>query len=191
LGPGKGKQELNRCYSSWLRLTQGDSASDDYSIFQQHPFANSWRQATFQSVAIVCDSSSPESHSLAQLAHDNSKATFYKIQELLQEVSQAARSDSLVPLYNENGEIEQLVTIAAEIAFQFGIHQSQLKLIIPDHGQTVVIGDEFHHCRDADLHKGESKVVELVTLPGLVKAGDYKSKMLEYTFVPCEIYYTI
>jgi hypothetical protein len=97
-----------------------------------------------------------------------------------------AASQNVVPdsLRGEYGEIAKLVELAAEIALQFGVHPSHLRLIIPQNGDTVTIGPKFHHCQDADTDKGMSQTVDLVTLPGFGKIAGAG----EHPYVACEIY---
>jgi hypothetical protein len=105
---------------------------------------------------------------------------------LLNEV--ARNSGNVVPSHvsGPTGDVAALVKVASEIALQFGIQEGQLKLIIPEHGDVVQIGDKFHDCRNGAKHKGSNQIVDIVTLPGFSKVG--KSAKSELVYVPCEIY---
>jgi hypothetical protein len=164
---------------------------EDYSIFETEPFANDWRQSTFQSVARVCDGST-SSHYLADIARENGEKTGASIKEFLNDILTATGNpgSSAVP-QSVAPEIEQIVSLAAEIALQFGIHQSHLILMVPEHGETIIIGEDYYHVQDADSEKGTAKVVDLVTLPGFAKYGTKKSKSAMNVYVPCEIYYPL
>ena len=98
-----------------------------------------------------------------------------------------------LPSSKVTGEMEEqihtITKLALEIALQFGINPAQLRLSIPNRGEEVRIGGEYHHCENAALDAGSVCVVDLVILPGLLKIGDGRSNMTsKRAIVPCEIY---
>ena len=82
-----------------------------------------------------------------------------------------------------------MVTLAREIALQFGIHSAQLLLCVPQRGEQIQIGEEFHDCEDGDCYKGTVYAVDQLIVPGLQKIGDGRSDMSSKRIItPCEIY---
>jgi hypothetical protein len=123
---------------------------------------------------------------LARLNSDNITRTVDRIMSLLSEVSKLSNSSIRSEVEDE---IRQMTNLAREIALQFGIHSAQLRLSIPNRGEQVQIGEDFHDCIDGDSHRGSIFGVDLVIVPGLQKIGDGRSDMSsKRTIVPCEFY---
>ena len=108
--------------------------------------------------------------------------------EVLRELSRLGNNGGSIPRQIEN-EVQQIVVVARQIAFQFGIHSAQLQMYWPGHGERVLIGPECHDCEDGDSDKGKRLVVDLVVVPSLQKIGDGWADMTtKRAIVPCEIY---
>src|SRR5271154_7080687 len=123
---------------------------------------------------------------LARLNSDNINRTVDRTMGILSEVSKLSNSSVRSEVEDE---IRQMVNLAREIALQFGVHSAQLRLLIPNRGELVQIGEEFHDCEDGDCHRGSIYGVDLVIVPGLQKIGDGRSDMSsKRTIVPCEFY---
>jgi hypothetical protein len=122
----------------------------------------------------------------AKLRADNVHQTTDRIMSFLHEVAQLSHSNVGIEVENE---IHEIANLSLDIALQFGVHVSQLRLSSPDRGERIEIGEDFHHCKDADCNRGSICTVDLVTLPGLEKIGDGRSDMFSRrTLIPCEIY---
>jgi len=123
---------------------------------------------------------------LSNLNADNIHQTVDRIMAILTEISRL--SNNTVRREVED-QIRQFVNIAREIALQFGIQTAQLRLLVPNRGEEIQIGEEFHDCEDGDCYRGSACTVDLVIVPGLQKIGDGRSDMSSKgTIVPCEIY---
>lgn len=161
---------------------------DGLAVFQQDRLANNWRSATFQCVngALMASDGRNKHSQLARFDSDNINRTVDRIMAIFSEVSKL--SNSSVRSEAED-EIRHMANLAREIALQFGVHSAQLRLSVPNHGEQVQIGEEFHDCEDGDCHKGSIYGVDLVIVPGLQKIGDGRSDMSsKRTIVPCEFY---
>jgi hypothetical protein len=123
---------------------------------------------------------------LAKLRADNVHQTTNRIMGFLHEVAQLSHSNVGIKVENE---IHEIVNLSLDIALQFGVHAAQLQLLSPGRGERIEIGEDFHHCEDADYCRGSTYTVDLVILPGLKKIGDGRSDMSSRrTIIPCEIY---
>lgn len=128
-----------------------------------------------------------QSHSpIARLSTENFDATVARITSILSEVASLSNATVRSEIQDQ---IRQMVTLGRDIALQFGIQPAQMQLIIPKHGETIMIGEKFHDCEDGDSFKGKTHSVDLVTAPGLQKIGNGRSDLSSQRhMVPCEIY---
>lgn len=166
-----------------MNLTDSDNG---FSIFTDSATANTWRSVTFRSIHEALNSPEGQTSALAKSDKDNVNKTTADITELLSEVASLSER-SISDATRE--EVRQVVVLGREIALQFGIHTAKLCLLVPDRGEQVRIGAEYHDCQDGDLKKGTSYTVDLVPAPGLQKEGDGRSDMdTVRTIVPCQIY---
>jgi hypothetical protein len=123
---------------------------------------------------------------LAKLNAENVHQTIDRIMVVLSEVSSLSNSSVRSEVVDQ---IIQMTDLAREIALQFGVHSAQLRLSIPNRGEEIQIGEEFHDCEDGDCNRGSTCTVDLVVVPGLQKIGDGRFDMSsKRIIVPCEIY---
>lgn len=159
-------------------------------MFSHDTLANKWRSASFQCISIALravdgGNSAPESL-LAKLSTENTNQAVNRIMALLREVCTLSNS-----LMREEipGEVNRLATLAREFGLQFGVHNAQLRLLVPNIGQQIQIGNEFRDVIDGDLSRGSSCMVDLVVVPGLQRIGDGRSDMAtKRVIIPCEFY---
>jgi hypothetical protein len=86
-------------------------------------------------------------------------------------------------------QVRQIVDLVKDVALQFGLHSAHLRLLYPDHGEEIRIGEEYHDCVDDDMSTGETFSVDLVTLPGLQRVGDGRSDVqAKRTLIACDVY---
>ena len=123
---------------------------------------------------------------LARLSSDSIQQTVNRIMNILSEVS---RFSGGMIQHGMEDQIRQIATLARNIALQFGTQTAELRLLVPNYGEKIKIGEEFHDCEDGDRYKGSICTVDLVVIPGLQKIGDGWSDMSsKRILVPCEIY---
>jgi hypothetical protein len=206
-GPGGGQVNIDQLYTSWLKVVTKDnmkpfsmfncslksifltllavsSSGDKYSIFKRSRMANSWRAATFQSIA---ESLEGGRSSIAKALSENVHEAINHIMAVLIDVSTTAGK----PLPGDAEiHVRKIVDEAKELALQFGIHSAHLKLLYPAYGDGVRISEEYKDCIDGDSSQyGPDCSVDLVTLPGLQRVGDGRADMQsKRTIVPCEIF---
>jgi hypothetical protein len=117
---------------------------------------------------------------------DNVNQTVNRIIGVLSEVSKMSGAEVSDEMEDR---VREITDLCFNIALQFGIHTAQLRLSIPDRGEQITIGEEFHDCQNGELDKGAVYAVDLVVVPGLQKIGDGRSDMTKkHIIVPCEIY---
>jgi hypothetical protein len=123
---------------------------------------------------------------LGSFSANNVNQTVDRIIKVLSEVS--SMSNSFIPSEMKD-LIRQIANLGLDIALQFGVHTAQLRLLLPNRGERIRIGDEFYDCEDGDCNRGTWYTVDLVAVPGLLKIGGGRSDMTsERIIVPCEIY---
>ncbi|KAF4625146.1 hypothetical protein G7Y89_g13023 [Cudoniella acicularis] len=189
-GPGEAQTQLMEVYNPWLKIIEGytTSGNENFTIFHHDKTANNWRSATFQCINAALGvngegSPAPEGP-LLKLSANNIDKTVDRVMSILSEVS--SMSNSSIQSEMEDS-IRQMAILGRDIALQFGVHSAQLRLLFPDRGEQIQIGEEFHDCEDGDCYKGSSYTVDLVTTLGLRKIGDGRSDMTsKRIIVPCD-----
>ncbi|KAH8656645.1 hypothetical protein BGZ60DRAFT_435013 [Tricladium varicosporioides] len=192
LGSGQGYQALMVVYTTWRKIFKDHSnkGPESLAIFQHDEYANKWRSVTFQCISaelsgieqLGATNDSPIGH----FRVENGKKTIDAIKNVVRGISPLP-DDSLLSQMEE--EIQEISNLALKIALQFGINPAQLLLPIPEHGESIEIGAEFHETSNAASKKGHSFVVDLVTLPGIQKISAKSSeKGSKRVIIPCEIY---
>lgn len=171
-------------------LSPASPDSGSFAAFQRDKLANNWRSATFQCISVALragnDRGRVPSTPVAKLCADNVKQTIDRITQVLSEVSSLS-GGRVAGVVEE--DITRTANIALEIALQFGIHPAQLRLLVPNRDEQVMIGEDFHDCENGDGDKGITFPVDLVIMPALQKIGDGRADTSsKRTIVPCEIY---
>jgi hypothetical protein len=161
------------------------SAAEDLSIFLTSEEGNRWRSATFQSAFSTITSSAPSEHSTAGASYRNLESAVQRISHVFSVVTQLSSR----PCPTSEAEIREIAKLAREIALQFGVHPAHLRLVMPEHGQRVRIGDEYHDCYDGAENRGALCTVDLMKSAGLQKVGNGRGQSQAVTtIVPCEIF---
>jgi hypothetical protein len=110
-------------------------------------------------------------------------------------VQRISRIFSVISQYSSHSipgseaEIRDIAKLAREIALQFGVHPAYLRVVMPQPGQRVRIGDEYHDCYERAKNRGTVYAVDLVKSLGLQKIGNGRGESQAVTtFVPCQIF---
>lgn len=166
------------------------SQNSEFSIFQKDKLANTWRSATFQTINAAITASqaryTAQIMPVVKLYTANFSQAVDRIRSLLSHVALLSKN---VVSSEVDAKIDQIVRTAVDIALQFGVQMSQLRLVVPNRGQKIQIGEEFHECDDGDCNKGDFMTVDLVVFPGVQRIGDGRSNMTsKRTIIPCDVY---
>ncbi|KAK3311886.1 hypothetical protein B0H66DRAFT_571190 [Apodospora peruviana] len=203
-GPSSGVSELLAIYGAWRTRLDGYSsldpqAEETFAIFRKSPLSNKWRSVTFQCLAIASlggtdpatnwggvNVGSPGAGVMTRLGQENVESCIRDMSSFLADLSALSH----VPLYSElQDDIRNMVQLSFEIALQFGVNQANLNLLTTIAGETVVIGNDFHDCEDAEANRGTRTRVDFMVSPGLQRIGDGRQEMArKNTVVPCEIF---
>lgn len=93
------------------------------------------------------------------------------------------------PFQTSQADIREIAKLAREIALQFGVHPAYLRVVMPQRGQRVRIGEEYHDCYDGAANRGATYTVDLVRSLGLQKVGNGRGESQAVTtIVPCAIF---
>ncbi|KAM7211659.1 hypothetical protein V8F06_012959 [Rhypophila decipiens] len=198
LGPGQGKEALLGVYKAW-RVLVNATGNEEYeesfvAIFTEDPEANKWRSATFESLmasVLQKDRSSLETPTarsssvsrLLSLYGTNIKKAAGGMEKVLADVT---GRECATTVKSRREMILKAARLAAELGLQLGVQCARVELKRPARNQSVVIGDEFHHCMDGDLDRGQRVRVDLVVSPGLTRLGSAKTD--DKPVVHCNIY---
>ena len=209
LGPAGEQNTLLMAYASWYAVVEGrntpsestafgscvtennmlitpvPSTAEDLKIFRTSEAGNKWRSATFQSAFSTIVAATPSNHSTAGVSYKNLESAIQRMSRVFSAVSQFSSR----PCPTSESEIREIAKLAREVALQFGVHPAYLKVVMPQHGQRVQIGDEYHDCYDGAENRGEMYTVDLVKSAGLQKVGNGRGESQAVrTIVPCEIF---
>ncbi|KAK4202349.1 hypothetical protein QBC40DRAFT_321916 [Triangularia verruculosa] len=128
----------------------------DLSVFLQDPEANRWRSSTFASIR--SRTTNPA------MAINNAKVK-REILGALSAVSTALPEEI-------TSKVEEIVSLAGDLALETGIHESHLGLLMPAAGTSVQIGQEFIDCEDEYTVSRTVENVELGVCPYFYRVGD-------------------
>jgi hypothetical protein len=209
LGPAGEQNTLLMAYTSWYAVVEGrntpsestafgscvtennmliipvPSTAEDLKIFRTSEAGNKWRSATFQSAFSTIVAATPSNHSTAGVSYKNLESAIQRMSRVFSAILQF----SSLPCPTSESEIREIATLAREVALQFGVHPAYLKVVMPQHGQRVEIGEEYHDCYDGAENRGEMYTVDLVKSAGLQKVGNGRGESRAVrTIVPCEIF---
>ncbi|KAK0670104.1 hypothetical protein QBC41DRAFT_222423 [Cercophora samala] len=168
-GDGEARDRLFQLYVTWRRLVAPDHETTgsqdgansqpptlDFGIFFQDPEANRWRSSTFASI---------RSSTVNPAMVANSEKVGREIHGLLSAVT------TTVPEEITN-KVDEIVSLAGEMALETGIHESHLGLLMPAPGTSTQIGQEFIDCEDEYTVSRTVESVELGVCPYFYRVGD-------------------
>ncbi|KAK4180621.1 hypothetical protein QBC36DRAFT_177263 [Triangularia setosa] len=170
-GDGEGRDRLFGLYATWRRLVAPSQQSDgaptpDFEVFFQDPDANRWRSSTFASMrsATANASSQGPDQPLSPYAANIIKVK-QDIVELLSAVTAALPEEI-------NHKVDEIVSLAGEMALETGMHESHLGLLMPASGTSTQIGQEFLDCEDEYTVSQTTGNIELGVCPYFYRIGD-------------------
>ncbi|KAK3370873.1 hypothetical protein B0T24DRAFT_680020 [Lasiosphaeria ovina] len=195
LGTGDGARMLVALYSSWRRLFDAGSfaAPDTYpreqifERFRTDKEANKWRSSTFQSILMtVHPKGQKKGVSGAEAVRpyaDNCNRVQSEILDLFVKVIGRGAAEEL------EIKVDTIVSLASELALEFGSQRAQLGLQMPNRGESIQMGPDFEDCEDGAGTHGTIEEVDLAISPKLYRIGDGRNDLTtRKTIVAGEIY---